>query len=312
MADARDADVVPPSCVGLAPTCGPMGMSSCCESPVVPGGFFFRSMDVASDAAYPDTLYPAMVSTFRLDKYEVTVGRLRNFIEAGMGTQSSPPAAGAGGRMLNGATGQGGWDPSWTSRLPVDMPAAIAAMHCYAPHETWSDTPGANESRPVNCIDWYSANAFCVWDGGFLPTEAEWNYAAAGGNEQRAYPWSSPAGSLVIDPSHASYSADLTTCLGDGNPSCDVTDLVVPGSKPLGDGRWGQSDLAGNVWEWVLDAAASPYPMKMCDDCANLVGSGRVTRGSGFEYDQPRTGRRNSNAEDLRNSDWGFRCARPP
>lgn len=75
----------------------------------------------------------------------------------------------------------------------------------------------------------------------------------AGADQQRAYPWSSPAGSLTpLDGSHASYF-DGTNCVGDGVAGCAVTDLVAVGSKPLGDGRWGQSDLAGNVFEWTLD-----------------------------------------------------------
>lgn len=138
-------------------------------------------------------------------------------------------------------------------RLPKDTVELVTWVKCNSTTQTWTDTPAGNEHRPMNCVSWYEAMAFCVWDGGYLPTEAEWNYAAAGGDQQRVYPWSSPAGSLTpVDGSHASYW-DGTNCVGDGAAGCAVTDLVAVGTKPLGDGRCGQSDLAGNVAEWVLD-----------------------------------------------------------
>jgi formylglycine-generating enzyme required for sulfatase activity len=55
----------------------------------------------------------------------------------------------------------------------------MAALKCQMV-PSWTDTAGANEALPMNCLTWYAAFAFCVWDGGFLPTEAEWNYAATG------------------------------------------------------------------------------------------------------------------------------------
>jgi formylglycine-generating enzyme required for sulfatase activity len=61
----------------------------------------------------------------------------------------------------------------------------------------------ANDQYPMNCVNWYEAFAFCIWDGGRLPTEAEWEYAAAGGDENRIYPW----GNDVAEPLPASYAA---------------------------------------------------------------------------------------------------------
>jgi len=54
---------------------------------------------------YTDMSYPATVADFYLDKYEITVGRFRQFVNAGMGTQASPPASGAGAHSL--ITGSG-------------------------------------------------------------------------------------------------------------------------------------------------------------------------------------------------------------
>ena len=182
-----------------------------------------------------------------------------------MGTQASPPAAGAGATGITGS----GWDSTWNTNLPAD-PAPEAAMKCDASYQTWTDTAGSNESKPMNCLDWYTAFAFCAWDGGRLATEAEWNYAASGGNEQRYYPWSSPATSTTINDSYAVY------CGGSCSPQ------NVGSKSPKGDGKWGQSDLAGNVWEWTLDWYASPYSMP-CNNCADLTAASyRVVRGGGF------------------------------
>ena len=83
---------ITPSCTGLAAVCGPNRDEDCCSAAMpIPGGTFFRSYDTASDAMYPSTSYPATVSPFRLDRFEVTVGRFRQFIDAGMGTQANPP-----------------------------------------------------------------------------------------------------------------------------------------------------------------------------------------------------------------------------
>jgi formylglycine-generating enzyme len=312
---AQGMDAMPPgsalSCSALPSTCGVNGRDDCCNSPAVSGGPYYRSYDSAADSYSGDKNSPAAVSTFRLDKYEVTVGRFRAFVAEGQGTQAKHPATGSGTHAkIQGS----GWQAAWNASLAFDTTSLVSALKCSPTYQTWTDAAGANESRPINCITWYEAMAFCVWDGGYLPTEAEWNYAATGGDQQRAYPWSIPAESLAVDGAHASYAngtLDNPDCLGDGVPGCALTDIVTVGSKPTGDGRWGQSDLAGNVAEWMLDYEL-PYVVP-CVDCASLSGaSSREFRGGGFRNESVfvRTGFRTYTTPRKRGDIYGFRCAR--
>jgi formylglycine-generating enzyme required for sulfatase activity len=293
------------SCDGLAPTCGgATGTNDCCASAVVGGGTFLRSYDMSADMAYTDQTHPATVSNFRLDKYEVTVGRFRKFVAAGLGTAANPPMAGVG---AHGAVADSGWDASWNPILAPDTTALSAAVKCDASYQTWTDTPGANESRPMNCITWYEAMAFCAWDGGYLPTETESMYAASGGNLQRAYPWSSPAGSGTIACTYTTYAQNWNTVY------CVAGTTDVGSESPTGDGVWGQSDLGGNVWEWVLDWYATPLPTP-CNDCANLIATSlRVLRGGSFVSNAStlRAARHADAAPpSARSSTYGVRCAR--
>src|SRR5580704_6839465 len=76
------------------------------------------------------------------------------------------------------------------ARPPARSPPRVALARAVRLEETWTETAGSSENLPITEAHWYAAYAFCIWDGGFLPSEAEWNYAAAGGSDQRAYPWS--------------------------------------------------------------------------------------------------------------------------
>ena len=304
--DAANGSTLP-SCAGLGDTCGPGGTDDCCASPSLPGGTYYRSYDGASDGMYPDMSFPATVSSFRLDRYEVTVGRFRKFVEAGMGTQASPPAPASGAHPH---VANSGWSATWNGMLPADTAALEAAVTCYDNLQTWTATPGANEELPINCLDWYVATAFCIWDGGYLPTEAEWNYAAAGGSEQRAYPWSNPATATTIDCSYANYAPTPATsyCVG----TAGVLNRVGSES-PMGDGKWGQADLGGNAFEWTLDWYPSGGYSTPCVDCANLTpGLSRVTRGGNCKGPAAyaRAGFRNGNPPTDRFSNLGVRCAR--
>src|SRR5262249_24497148 len=74
-----------PSCLGGGPgrsTCGWTHRESCCTSNPVPGGTFFRDFDRVKNL---DAGFPAHVSSFRLDRFEVTVGRFRPFADAVVG-----------------------------------------------------------------------------------------------------------------------------------------------------------------------------------------------------------------------------------
>jgi formylglycine-generating enzyme required for sulfatase activity len=245
------------------------------------------------------------VSGFLLDRYEVTVGRFRKFVDAYPG---SKPRARAGEHpKIPGS----GWDVGWDSLLPAGAAALKTAVKCEPTFNTWTDGPGANEHLPMNCLDWYVAFAFCAWDGGRLPTEAEWNYAAAGGggaDGQRVYPWSKPPSSTTIDSTYAVYG-----CGPDG--SCAFSDVQAVGSKsPKGDGKWGQADLGGSLWEWVLDWYENPYDPS-CDDCANLTpSSDRVIRGGSFYVDAPElvSSFRDDFEPARRSRGITARCARTP
>lgn len=279
---------------GTGSDCGYQAGDDCCASIATPCGTFNRSNDV---------LYPATISSFRLDKYEVTVGRFRKFVAAGGGVVGNPPSPGAGAHPTNPATG---WDSSWNQSLALDTPDLIAKLKCgelfEPPNATWTDVAGANETKPINCVSWYSAFAFCAWDGGRLPTEAEWNYAAAGGKQQQYYPFSWDKGQTVTD--------DNCTC-------------SASGPTPVGSPQWALGfykhwDQGGNVEEWTFDRNG-PYPVP-CIDCACLVEGpypGRSVRGGHFHSCSGQKNQVNVSTEKRfvfpeakRRVELGFRCAR--
>jgi formylglycine-generating enzyme required for sulfatase activity len=249
------------------------------------------------------TAYPATVSDFRLDKFEITVARFRKFVS--MYSQNMIPSG--AGKNPNDASDPG-WDTAWNGSLPADIPALQTALECNGAFQTWSAIPNSHERRPINCLDWFTANAFCIWDGGRLPTEAEWNYAASGGSEQRIYPWGAEAPG-------ANTNLAVYGCYYNAAGCFSVNQIAPVGSVPAGNGRWGQSDLAGNMWEWTLDWFADPYPQTQCSNCANTSsGTYRSYRGGGFYYyaSDLFSSHRAYNAPAGHNRDFGARCARNP
>jgi formylglycine-generating enzyme len=240
----------------------------------------------------------AAVSSFSLDEFEVTVGRFRAFLDAYDAWRSAGnPVAGAGAHPL---IPDSGWHSEWTLSQTAAEIASEGGVECSSLNQTF--TVGSAE-LPINCVTWLEAFAFCIWDEARLPTEAEWEAAATGGDEGRPFPW----GKDAPDPTRAAYD-----CTGDGSAAqdCAVTDILDVGSKPAGAGRWGHHDLAGNVWEWVLDFYQA-YP-PTAHDYANVASAAyRTIRGSGWysEASDLRSPIRYNSLPTARRSEFGFRCA---
>ncbi len=190
------------------------------------------------------------------------------------------------------------------TRSPLSARWTVTHLSNPDPYATWSSSPGTLENRPINCVSWYEAYAFCIWDGGFLPSEAEWEYAAAGGSEQREYPW----GTAAPTNQYAIYNCNYPSV-----GTCTSTANIAPvGVTTSGAARWGQLDLAGNVWEWTLDWFGT---YTTCTDCVNSVtGTNRTLRGG--NYFNPGSALypedRNQVSPTTRANDHGFRCARTP
>jgi formylglycine-generating enzyme required for sulfatase activity len=264
----------------------------------------------ASEWGQPNELpeHPAYVSDFYLDAFEVTVARFRRFADE---YPASLPAEGAGAHPKIPGTG---WRTEWNTRVPQSRASLDIDLSCEGtfliwgvdPQPVWTPAPGDHEDYPIMCVDWWLAFAFCAWDGGRLPTEAEWEYAAAGGEDNRLFPWGS---SIPHWPPWGSTCENLV-CFGDFPPT-------------LGQGKWGHFNLGGVVEEWVLDSVLA-YMAGACVDCAHGLeevtgtasdpyGVGTLRGGSWIHQSAfARAASRRSQDRSYGGELAGFRCARSP
>ena len=177
----------------------------------------------------------------------------------------------------------------------------------YLKHWNGNNYPAGKSNHPVVNVSWYAAMAYASSVEKRLPTEAEWEYAARGGLAGKKYP-----NGDVIDAGKANFDKN-------------VGDTTAVGGYPKN--GYGLFDMAGNVWEWCLDAYNPNFyfgsPGKNPLSGANSVDwvitnftnvkTSRVLRGGSW-LNPPKNLRvayRNRyNPTNSSNTSYGFRCAR--
>nr|CAA9211486.1 hypothetical protein AVDCRST_MAG63-177 [uncultured Armatimonadetes bacterium] len=221
----REPPDVAPLAAGQAPTPET-------EMVAIPGGVFRMGSDDRHGYDNEKRAHEVAVPSFRLDRTPVTVAQWLSFIEeGGYGNYRWWEEEGFyHWRVRENITCPEYWRRASEGGYYAVSPDGLRAMH---PEE------------PVFGISWYEADAYARWAGKRLPTEAEWEFAAAfepRARRARRY----PAGDAPPQPHQADFG------LSAGFP-CPV------GVHPEGASAWGVLDMAGGVWEWTASPFL-PYP----------------------------------------------------
>lgn len=135
---------------------------------------------------------------------------------------------------------------------------------------------GNNTNKPVQ-VSWYGALAFCRYYGYDLPTDAEWEKAARGPDnddqdEHLVYPWGN-----VLNSSCACYNSATLQAVGyyNGNQTPVGNDMIS---------AYGMYDLVGNVAEWTRSYGGDSYLLENYDAIENLDSTRNRARGPGTYY----------------------------
>lgn len=186
---------------------------------------------------------------------------------------------------------------------------AGSEYHYQTGSNTWYRDKNAHEAdSPITGVSWNDAKAYVAWLSGktrqtyTLPTEAQWEYAARGGQSGRWYFGDNE--SQLKD--HAWYSDNAGS------------KLHPVGSTRLNTHPWGLKDMAGNAWEWVEDCSHINYVNAPANGYKAWEGANggdcdlRVFRGgSWFDYERnTRAANRDGYSTDVRHSDVSFRPSR--
>jgi formylglycine-generating enzyme required for sulfatase activity len=278
------------------PTAGAL-FQDCAECPVmipIPPGRFDMGVDGGEPDRYEGPVRQVSIEKrFAIGKFEVTNAQFSAFVNA------TGHRAGDNCRI-------------WDGTRPTNTPG-----------KDWRDpdygrAPAANE--PVVCVTWTDAKAYVAWlsrrtgETYRLPSEAEWEWAARGGAPKARFVWGD-------DPEAACAYANIFDREG---PSLQKRPTIptkcsdgFAGVSPVGalsPNGFGLHDMIGNVWEWLEDCYAMPYPAMPVDGSAQTEFGceRRVTRGGAWvsSVDRQRAEFRGRDPGDWVHHAFGFRVAR--
>jgi formylglycine-generating enzyme required for sulfatase activity len=249
--------------VSLAPGGVFADCANCPEMVVIPPGSFTMGYEGGvNDERYEGPPHPVSIDySFAFGRLEITQAQFAEFVA------DTNYQAGTDCRMWTGET--------------VEPVAG----------KDWRD-PGygrpPRDDDPVACVSWYDAKAYVAWlakrtDKPYrLPTEAEWEYVAHGG-DQTAYSWGDDpdAGCAV-----ANYYDQAAAGLRPWEPvACNDGQRIVAPVGSLAPNPFGVYDITGNVWEWAEDCYLVPYSVQPTDGTAYQTDGAcekRVVRGGAW------------------------------
>jgi sulfatase modifying factor 1 len=232
--------------------------------------------------------FETTVAPFFLDEHPVTVAEFRKFVKA-TGYVTEAEKFGNSG-VFSVERGQWYLQDGATWEFPLGPGG-----------------PMASENHPVTQVSWNDAREYCRWAGKRLPTEVEWECAAASGLLQKSkYSWGDQ---LVLNNR---FMANVWQ--GRFPDSASVQDgfLFTSPVGYYGKTASGLTDMGGNVWEWCSDTYA-PYPGNAMPD--SIDPEYKVIRGGSFLCDEKvchgyRVTARGRNSRESATFHMGFRTAK--